>query len=141
MNIQANHRRGASLVEIIVAVGVLGVSLYAIGASIQATRAGTAQTVRALKAQSMASSVIEMLQAEKGEVARQLAGAQKIEIPQEGTRPWPGDRKYVWKAVVERGSDPFLARVEVRVFSPPEQSPEPLAVSSSLLALGPGGAQ
>lgn len=141
MNIQANRRRGASLVEIIVAVAVLGVGLYAIAASIQATRAGTAVTVRSLKAQSVASSVIEMLQAEREELTRQLAHTPRIQIPQEGTRSWGGDGKYVWKAVVERGIEPSFARIEVSVYSAQKPSPQTLAVSTSLLPLGAGGEQ
>ncbi len=132
---------GASLVEIVVAVAVLTVGLYAIAQGLQASRAGAAVARDAAAASVMACNVVEMLQADGAEVRRAIQGKQSAQLPPEGPRPWPTDDRYQWVAKIEQVPDAPLARVEVQVTRAKAPEGRPLAVATGILSLSEGGTQ
>jgi len=132
---------GASLVEIVVAVAVLTVGLYAIAQGLQASRAGAALARDAAVADIIASNVVAMLQADGAEVRRVMQGRQAAQIPPEGPRPWSTDDRYQWVAKIERVPETPLARVQVQVTRAKAPESRPPAVATGILSLSEGGTQ
>ncbi len=136
MKARRKRQQGASLIEIIVAVGVLAVGLYAIATGLQSARAGTAVALRAMKAETIASNVVELLQCSAPDLERKLGQTTQARIPAEGYTAWEADRSYAWAAKVERLSNKPAALVEVTVVRTKDAPATPLATAKGLVVLG-----
>lgn len=143
MKTRHRSRSGASLIEIIVAVGVLGVGLYAIGSSLQAARSGAAVAIRKATAEAIASNVVEMLRADRTSLSKLLGRENSARLPREGWREWPSQPGWRWSAQVDRMNDATSSvLVRVRVTHERDSDQSPLAESLGVFELPvSGGAQ
>ncbi|MCX7626083.1 MAG: hypothetical protein N2Z21_07725 [Candidatus Sumerlaeaceae bacterium] len=141
MLLTRKNRRGASLVEIIVTVGVLAVGLYSIGVGLQSARSGTAVAARTVLAETYATNLLEMLLASSDELRRGLADHTSIRIPESGLKPLSGNDRYRWIAEVKRLENQPAAQVEVKLFLAHGAADKPIAVVKGIVPLTKGGIQ
>jgi type II secretory pathway pseudopilin PulG len=128
------------LIEIIVAVGVLAVGLYAIATGLQSARVGTAVALRAMKAEAIANNVVELLQCAKADVASALNQGGKGRIPAKGFRQWAGDAQFSWAAELQRQADQSAIVAEVTVVRTKDPASAPVGRAVGVIVLR-GGAQ
>lgn len=134
-------QRGASLVEIIVALGVLAVGLYSIGSGLGSARDGAAVSLQAMKRETVAANLLEMLQASASEVKARLGSQPSVRIPQDGFNVWPGRESYRWAAIATTIPGKPAAQVEVMVYPAKGDADKPVASAVGLVPLPQGGAQ
>jgi len=141
MKILFRKQRGSSLVEIIVAVGVLAVGLYAIAEGLQMSRAGTARTITVLQADVAASNILELLQVKSDSVAEALKNQPAGLIPAEGWSEYASDPHLEWKAELKK-KDNNIALVRVSVRSKRTNSKDvPVLERQGVIVLSAGGAR
>lgn len=141
MLVKRRNRRGASLVEIIVTVGVLAVGLYSIGVGLQSARSGTAVATRAAIAETYVTNLLEMFQVSSDELSRQLGVQTLLRIPASGMKPYSGNDQYRWTAEIKRIENKQAAEVEVRLFFAKGAADKPVAVVKGIVPLAKGGTQ
>lgn len=141
MLVKRSNRRGASLVEIIVTVGVLAVGLYSIGIGLQSARSGTTVAGRAAIAETYVTNLLEMFQASSDELSRQLGAQNPLRIPEMGMKPYSGNDQYRWMAEIKRLENKQAAVVEIKLFLAKGAADKPVAVVKGIVPLAKGGTQ
>ncbi len=106
-----------SLVEVLVALAVLGLGIYALGDLLGATGRTAALADQALTDQALAMAQLESLRAAPDELAAKLAGTgagQIVQIPGAKPAPVPGRPDFQWMAWASRDAGDG-SRINLRV--------------------------
>lgn len=116
MKRRTNNLRALTLVEMLVALAVLGVGISSVADLIESSRRSGDATDFRVQAAALAQGKLAELGANPALAASAgAAGGEGVLLPAAGPKPFPQDGRYAWRAIVRAEPGQPAGRVGVRV--------------------------
>lgn len=138
------RNRALSLVEVAVAIGVLGVGLFVVAEIFQSARVGAERAALQVKAAGLASLKLEELRTAGSALKTELEKSTTVPLhyPTTGWKQLDEDSRFQWLAEITKNDKyPQVASIRVLVAKAGEQEPQPISEVSGFALLEQGGAR
>jgi len=136
------RNRALSLVEVAVAIGVLGVGLFVLAELFQSARVGAERAALQVKAAGLAALKLEELRTAGTALKAELEKATTVPLhyPSSGWKQLKEDSCFAWRAEISLNDKyPQVATIRVLVAKAGEQELQPISEVSGFALLEQGG--